>query len=124
MVQDSVSNVTISVDNKRLDIRLRSGSEIRSFLNAAYSAIYLDITGLSHHVWAPILRGIRSLEISSYCVYVEPGDYRFSDSPTEATMFDYRILSLGVMSDTLRPTVHSRFIICFLRFHEGYRQVF
>jgi hypothetical protein len=48
----------------------------------------LDITGLPHHVWAPLLRAIRSRREPAFAVYVEPGDYRFSATPTEATIFD------------------------------------
>ncbi len=70
-------------------LRLRSLREIVGFLDE-YSplSVYLDITGLEHRVWAPLLRGIRTRSNPAFCVYVEPGDYRFSSSPTEATIFD------------------------------------
>ena len=54
----------------------------------SYTAIYLDITGLEHHVWAPLLRGMYVGTTRSYCVYAEPGDYRFSNEPTEVRIFD------------------------------------
>ena len=54
----------------------------------SYTAIYLDVTGLEHHVWSPLLRGMYVGTTQSYCVYAEPGDYRFSEQPTEARIFD------------------------------------
>jgi hypothetical protein len=69
--------------------RLRSAKEINAFLsNQHYIAVYLDVTGLPHHVWAPLLRALRSRSEPAYVVYIEPGEYRFSSAPTEATIFD------------------------------------
>ena len=64
----------------------------------SYPSVYLDITGLDHHVWAPLLRAIRTNTNRGFCVYVEPGDYRFSSAPTEATIFD-----LSERIDGIRP---------------------
>lgn len=79
--------ITIGLDT--VELRLRSLSDILCFLgDYRSSSVYLDITGLEHRVWAPLLRGIRTNAAPAFCVYVEPGDYRFSSSPTEATIFD------------------------------------
>ena len=79
----------ISIGGNEVAVRLRSLGEIIRFLeDHSSTAIYLDITGLDHCVWAPLLRGIRTITNPASCVYVEPGDYRFSSSPTEATIFD------------------------------------
>ena len=81
--------ITFSTELERYFVRLRSRNSIAAMLAGnGYTAIYLDITGLSHRVWAPLLRGIRSRRERTYCVYVEPGDYRFSRAPTEASIFD------------------------------------
>ena len=83
------SAVKSSIGDDSLSVRLRSEKDISRFLTRrSYSTSYLDITGLPHHVWAPLLRGIYQGAGRPYCVYVEPGDYRFSDSPTETTVFD------------------------------------
>ena len=85
----SSSTVTFLVEAEQLEVQLRSRTSIADFLEAKRSsAIYLDITGLSHRVWAPLLRCIRSRREPALCVYVEPGDYQFSQAPTEATIFD------------------------------------
>jgi hypothetical protein len=84
-------SATMSVDLAGISttINLRSAASVRALLDqGAHSAIYLDITGLPHHVWAPLLRAIRSRAEPSFAVYVEPGDYRFSASPTDVTLFD------------------------------------
>lgn len=49
--------------------------------------VYLDMTGLDHHVWAPLLRAVES-RFPTSMVYVEPLDYRFSPAPTESEIFD------------------------------------
>ena len=72
-----------------VDVLLRSNSELEMLLaSRGQTATYLDVTGLSHHVWAPLLRAMRSRPEASFIVYVEPGDYRFSATPTEVTLFD------------------------------------
>ena len=87
---DSVDNdVTVAVAGKKRLVQLRSFNSICSFLRMReYGAIYLDITGIEHRVWAPLLRGLRDVAGTAYCVYVEPGDYRVSSEPTDATVFD------------------------------------
>lgn len=89
VTRDDRSRATISVQQGDVEIRLRSIQNIiQTLAMDSYTAVYLDITGLDHHVWAPLLRAIRRGKTSSFCVYVEPGDYRFSSAPTEATIFD------------------------------------
>jgi hypothetical protein len=89
LTAEDASTMTFSLGATSLTLQLRSMSEIGRFLAAqAQSAVYLDITGLPHHVWAPLLRGIRMRAEPAYCLYVEPADYRFSANPTEATIFD------------------------------------
>ena len=71
------------------DVALRNNSALDTLLaSRMQTATYLDITGLSHHVWAPLLRAMRSRPEPSFVVYVEPGDYRLSATPTEVTLFD------------------------------------
>ena len=90
MVRESPSAVELAVDGRDpMSIPLRSSAAISKFLEThSCSTAYLDVTGLPHRVWAPLLRGLRSRPESAFCVYVEPGDYRFSQQPTEATIFD------------------------------------
>ncbi len=89
LINENSSSAVFSINNKDVTIKLRSNNEIERFLDETkHSNIYLDITGLPHHIWAPFLRVLRNKTQPIYCVYVEPGDYRFSENPTETTIFD------------------------------------
>jgi hypothetical protein len=69
--------------------RLRSGIDLRDFWRSLErSRVYLDITGLDHSVWAPLLKSALSLGLNVFCVYLEPETYRFSPSPREGDIFD------------------------------------
>jgi hypothetical protein len=68
---------------------LRSGVDLRHFWRSLdRSRVYLDITGLEHSVWAPLLKSALSLGLHVFCVYLEPEAYRFSRSPREGDIFD------------------------------------
>ena len=83
------SRARFQVDGLSVLISLRSSESVSRFLSAkSYSSYYLDVTGLPHHVWAPLLRVLCSRCESVFCVYVEPADYRQSEMPTESTLFD------------------------------------
>ena len=83
------SSMTLVIKDVSQRIQLRSRSSMSRFLSSCqFDAIYLDITGLPHHVWAPLLRSIRERDEPAYCVYVEPNNYQFSATPTENTIFD------------------------------------
>ena len=70
-------------------IPLRGGEQLRAFfLEIKSGIVYLDITGLPHHVWAPLLRAAMSTPTKVCGVYVEPRSYSFSPTPTEAEIFD------------------------------------
>jgi hypothetical protein len=49
---------------------------------------HLDITGLAHHVWAPLLRAALFERIDLTAVYVEPEDYRPNPHAGESDIFD------------------------------------
>ena len=84
-----MSTMALEVEGARSVVLLRSTASIDGLLNGEqYAAYYLDITGLSHHVWAPLLKGLARRPEPVFAVYVEPGDYRLSETPTEATIFD------------------------------------
>lgn len=50
--------------------------------------IYIDITGLSHHVWMPLLRGAIEIGADVWCIYAEPEKYQFTNSPRPSEFFD------------------------------------
>ena len=83
------SSATFLVNDYRCKISLRGRRSISRFIGSGnFRCYYIDVTGLSHHVWAPLLRVLREQTKPVYCVYVEPADYTYSENPTEATIFD------------------------------------
>lgn len=78
-------------------VMLRSRAQVERMLDDIdEDTIYLDVTGLSHHVWAPILKFALARKSRVVGVYVEPGDYRPSNAPTETEIFDLSERILGV----------------------------
>jgi hypothetical protein len=55
-------------------------------LNA--SSIYVDITGLPHHIWMPIVRVCFESGIETNCIYVEPKSYTYNPTPKPGEFFD------------------------------------
>lgn len=49
--------------------------------------LVLDVTGLAHHVWAPLLKALVLSRVQSSVIYVEPNQYRFKAGPSETNMF-------------------------------------
>jgi hypothetical protein len=76
---------------------LRSEKQLAAFwADAARRALFLDITGLAHHVWAPLLKAALATGRQVSVVYTEPFDYTFSKAPTEGEIFDLSERITGV----------------------------
>jgi hypothetical protein len=83
------SAFTIETKDGPVRYALRSTEQLKSFVESFQKRhIYLDITGLGHHIWAPIIRTCLTRGESLSAIYVEPDDYRFSATPTEGEIFD------------------------------------
>lgn len=73
----------------QLTIRTRSSADLERLSNhVGDRQVYLDITGLAHHIWAPILRQLAKHRTRTKLVYVEPARYSRSLTPTEGEIFD------------------------------------
>jgi len=71
------------------NLELRNATSLSQFwAQFGGRTTYLDITGLGHHVWAPLLRTASRTIDDLRVVYVEPVDYSRSDAPTEGEIFD------------------------------------
>ena len=58
------SSCNVKAHGKTRTIPLRSGEQLQAFfLEIESEMVYLDITGLPHHVWAPLLRAAMSTPI-------------------------------------------------------------
>ena len=129
VVSETPYEASVEVEGDRWTFGLRGVRGIGRFLEEqGRDVVYLDITGLPHHVWVPLLRGIRGRQGKRYCVYVEPGDYRVSDAPTSDTIFDLSARIRGIAPlpglATLETEVRGRSIFVPLLGFEGARFTF
>lgn len=97
---DTADNLVVSDVNGgvRSVVSLYDLAELSSFLDALPQPVYLDITGLTHRIWAPLIRGATQSSADIRVVYLEPSDYlrrSFRDAQ--------RIYDLSEKFDGLRP---------------------
>jgi hypothetical protein len=79
------------------DCWLRSLNQLKGFWDQQKaSKIYLDITSLGHHVWAPLLRTAIGMHLDVIVLYAEPNDYRKNITPTEGQIFDLSLSIQGI----------------------------
>jgi hypothetical protein len=79
------------------EYRLRSHLDVETFIAQVLDAsnvVYVDITGLSHHIWAPVVSQLVSRQrctpragIQLLAVYVEPVHYTKSKVPRPGDIF-------------------------------------
>ncbi len=68
---------------------LRSTAQLDKFwVQFAGRDAYIDITGLRHHVWMPLLRAALEANVRTHVVYVEPNEYQACVNPTEGQIYD------------------------------------
>jgi hypothetical protein len=86
-----------TVGSEDVPVSLRSGRELQEFWRRlGVGLAYLDITGLGHNIWAPLLKAAVAVSQPLVVVYVEPKHYRFSAAPTEGEIFDLSERILGI----------------------------
>lgn len=69
-------------------VGFRDSAQLRTLVLQSGPRMYLDITGLAHRSWAPLVRQALVEDVALTVLYVEPTSYRRSGSPTGASMFD------------------------------------
>jgi len=86
---ETPSDFTAEINNAGFMYSLRSKDKLQKFFaDIDRDTCYLDITGLPHHVWAPLVRTGLALKKNLIGIYVEPLDYKHSPTPTEGEIFD------------------------------------
>lgn len=100
IARDSASRVRFisAVDKEHVVIRMGEHTTTLNLLDEeglerllGHSRVLIDVSGLPHHVWAPILKAAFSLRVSTRVLYAEPEGYREHPSPASATMFDLSV---------------------------------
>jgi hypothetical protein len=77
---------------------LRSSSALATFFSDCVPStkIYIDITGLTHSVWAGLLRAALFARFEVRVVYVEPNEYGRSPAPLEGQIYDLSTKITGI----------------------------
>ncbi|MER8734257.1 hypothetical protein NKH28_31415 [Mesorhizobium sp. M1227] len=84
---DDISQFRLGQDAQ--EIRGNSQPDVERILAPIVGRpIYIDITGLSHHVWMPLLRNAIESGADVWCIYAEPEKYQFTNSPRPSEFFD------------------------------------
>lgn len=128
LAQDDVS-IEVELMEVVVRVMLRGDRSLQWLIERLPEPVlYIDITGLSHHVWAPILRAaLRSNKIVRV-VYAEPLSYKLSESPTDGEIFDLseRIEEVRPLPGFARlaPSRGERFLFVPLLGFEGARLSF
>lgn len=79
------------------DIDLRDQPALQAVLAALPQPIYIDFTGFTHRAWAPLVRAAVALQIPQLIlVYVEPGSYKRSATPSPGQIFDLSEIGAGI----------------------------
>ncbi|WP_293682364.1 hypothetical protein, partial [uncultured Phenylobacterium sp.] len=87
---------TITLDGAG-PVALRSQDALRAALAALdVHRVYVDMTGMNHSVWAPLVRTALAAGLDLQVVYVEPRSYAFSKSPREGEYFELSESKRGV----------------------------
>lgn len=76
----------VSSQSESIEISLRDTAGLANLL--ASDQLLIDVSGLPHHVWAPLLRSSRDVTKELRVLYAEPESYRFHLSPSSSTLFD------------------------------------
>ncbi|MEJ1177180.1 hypothetical protein WA845_23300 [Agrobacterium sp. CMT1] len=86
--QDEFGQITIDGLPNRV-FSLRQSTPLREWVGSlGCSMIYLDITGLSHGVWMPLVRIVLESGKGIMCLYTEPGRYTPSANPRPGEFYD------------------------------------
>lgn len=92
---DKLISLTHSIDSESIqadganEMNLRDEDKLDQLTNK--NALLIDISGLPHSVWAPLLKSARKQNIPTRIVYAEPESYKPHPSPASATLFDLSV---------------------------------
>ena len=80
------------------NVQLRSATQMKEFIREVGEDLYLNITGLPHHVWAPILKRAIELDVNVHAIYAEPLGYLPSGASADSVIFDLSVRIEGISS--------------------------
>src|SRR5690606_8422558 len=90
VMDQHLEHIVVQQDSEVKTMSLRDQQSMANLVAA--DELLLDISGLAHHVWAPLLLAANEVANCIRVVYAEPESYRAHPSPASPTLFD---LSIG-----------------------------
>lgn len=92
------SQATFRASGSEADFFLRSSRSLDMLFDGCPRGgqVYIDITGLTHPVWAAILRAALVARFNVLVVYVEPNRYARSTAPVEGQIYDLSMRIRGI----------------------------
>jgi len=100
VLQEERFSTLMQLGEEQFTVPLRSERSLAAFWArfAIGTPVYLDITGLSHHVWSAFLKSALAHQHDVMALYVEPADYRYSSVATDGEIFDLSLRTEGIDS--------------------------
>ena len=117
IVDENANSLRIEIDDSARDFSLRSERQLSDLWSSLpRDPVYLDITGLPHHVWAPLLKTALVAGRELRVVYVEPEHYTVSPTPVEGQIFDLseRISGIAPIPGFASLTDENEDDVCFV----------
>lgn len=88
-IHENQENETISVDQDDQIFSIHNIGSYNGLIERCRGKqIFLDITGMTHSVWAPFMKRCLEEKIDISVVYVEPDKYKKSSTPTGGEIYD------------------------------------
>lgn len=81
-------------NHAKCDVALRDEAGLNLLLNSP--RVLIDISGLPHHIWAPLLQNAYRRRLRTRVLYAEPEKYKTHPSPASATVFDLSVKFEGL----------------------------
>ena len=94
IVATTESSMTVKVAGLERTVGLTDSSAIAEVIGA--DLVFIDVSGLPHSVWAPLLRSALMYSQTVRLMYFEPDSYRYHASPSSVSLFDLSSSFLGV----------------------------
>ncbi|MBF4558939.1 MULTISPECIES: hypothetical protein [Pseudomonas] len=87
-------SILVTHDGTEKTVSLRDEDAINDIFIA--KQILIDVTGLSHNIWAPLLKSAYSQKIRTRILYAEPESYTPHPSPASSAIFDLSVTFEGL----------------------------
>ncbi|MGN6094277.1 MAG: hypothetical protein ACTHOL_18155 [Luteibacter jiangsuensis] len=88
------SRAHVSCGSREFEVNLTDGLALDEIVRS--ESLLIDISGLPHGVWAPILGAAYRSKIKTRVVYAEPDSYKEHPNPVSASLFDLSVTLGGL----------------------------